>query len=376
MLGKKISAFIGCLVMGLAAEITFSQEPSQADVTSKLKDQKEKLSKVISKEKSLYDELRDYSLRFDEIERQIADLQTQLSRLNALIEKNEARIQDIEAKQKQKQVEMGRLLNRMQRLDDQEVKSFLFQLDSYADFQSSQRAFQTWVEMDRENLVAYQKLLLDLADERSALEEKKQSQARLLTRLDQKREKLAGERRERKKLLALVTNQKVFYQQSIDELREAQKKLSKMFSRYGKNQRSSGFAAMKGKLPVPAKGKVEKRYGSYFDAKLKVKLYHKGVDIRAAHGSPVLSIFDGRVAYADWFSGYGKVVIVDHGSGYFTLYGHLSEIEKKRGDVVVVGDRIGRVGDTGSLRGSYLYFELRNKGLTEDPLPWLDTRSP
>jgi septal ring factor EnvC (AmiA/AmiB activator) len=64
------------------------------------------------------------------------------------------------------------------------------------------------------------------------------------------------------------------------------------------------------------------------------------------------------------------VVIIDHGGGYFTLYAHLSSTLKSVGDLVVVGEPIARVGDTGSLKGAYLYFELRKKGISEDPWPW------
>jgi septal ring factor EnvC (AmiA/AmiB activator) len=83
-------------------------------------------------------------------------------------------------------------------------------------------------------------------------------------------------------------------------------------------------------------------------------------------------VFDGKVVYADWFAGYGKVVILDHDAGYFTLYAHLSEIMVSINQDVTVGDDIGKVGETESLKGPYLYLELREKGVTVNPLPWFD----
>jgi septal ring factor EnvC (AmiA/AmiB activator) len=76
------------------------------------------------------------------------------------------------------------------------------------------------------------------------------------------------------------------------------------------------------------------------------------------------------VVYADRFSGYGRMVIVDHGERYYTIYGHLSEIIKKTGDEVRRGEVLGRVGDSDSLAGSNLYFEIRKDGRSVDPLPW------
>ena len=116
--------------------------------------------------------------------------------------------------------------------------------------------------------------------------------------------------------------------------------------------------------------RIERAYGAYTDQRLQTKVYHKGIDIRVPPKTLVKAVFDGKIAYADWFVGYGKIVIVDHDGEYFTLYAHLSDILKSVGDQVVVGEPIAKVGDTGSLKGAYLYFELRKKGISENPEPW------
>ena len=77
------------------------------------------------------------------------------------------------------------------------------------------------------------------------------------------------------------------------------------------------------------------------------------------------------VRFAGWFRGYGKIVIVDHGDTFFTVFGHLGEIGVAVGDPVRRGDRLGSAGDTGSLAGPRLYFEIRRGGQALDPAPWL-----
>jgi len=82
-------------------------------------------------------------------------------------------------------------------------------------------------------------------------------------------------------------------------------------------------------------------------------------------------VYDGKVVYADWFKGYGQVIIVSHGDNYHTLYGNLSEIFYKRGDIITKGEPIGRVGQSGQSEEPTLYFEIRYKGKPVDPERWL-----
>jgi murein hydrolase activator len=77
------------------------------------------------------------------------------------------------------------------------------------------------------------------------------------------------------------------------------------------------------------------------------------------------------VAYAGWLRGYGNLLILDHGGGYHTLVAHLSSVTPGVGDRVAAGDSVGEVGETGSLKGAYLYFEIRRSGQALDPAPWL-----
>jgi septal ring factor EnvC (AmiA/AmiB activator) len=96
-----------------------------------------------------------------------------------------------------------------------------------------------------------------------------------------------------------------------------------------------------------------------------------GVEIEAERGAPVRAVADGRVLFAGWFRGYGQIVIIDHGERNLTVSGFLDEIAVGAGDAVRRGDAIGAVGDTGSLAGPGLYFEIRREGQPVDPAAWL-----
>jgi len=96
---------------------------------------------------------------------------------------------------------------------------------------------------------------------------------------------------------------------------------------------------------------------------------HKGVDYAARSGTPIRAAGDGRVAFAGWQNGYGRAVILDHGRGYTTLYGHMSKFGKYRtGQRVVQGSVIGYVGASGLASGPHLHYEFRVAGVHRDPL--------
>jgi septal ring factor EnvC (AmiA/AmiB activator) len=98
---------------------------------------------------------------------------------------------------------------------------------------------------------------------------------------------------------------------------------------------------------------------------------HKGIYIEGPSGAEVRSIFPGRVDFSGWLKGYGQVVLINHGSRFFTVSGHLAERFKSEGDMVQAGAVIGLLGETGSLAGPRLYFEIRKEGISLDPLKWL-----
>ena len=99
-----------------------------------------------------------------------------------------------------------------------------------------------------------------------------------------------------------------------------------------------------------------------------------GIDIEAPEGAPIRAVAAGSVAYRGWLKGYGNLLVLDHGDGYHTLYAHASQVLVDEGDQVKVGELIGRVGETGSVEGPRLYFEVRYQGRAEDPGLWLRRR--
>lgn len=134
------------------------------------------------------------------------------------------------------------------------------------------------------------------------------------------------------------------------------------------------FGGLQGGLPWPVEGRLLKPYGRSVHPEFKTVVVNKGVNIGAASGTPIRSVANGMVEYVDWLPGYGKCIIVDHGQGYYSLYAHASAIFPAEGSIVQQGEVLGEVGDTGSLNGSQLYFEIRQGKDSLDPSAWLRSR--
>ena len=132
-----------------------------------------------------------------------------------------------------------------------------------------------------------------------------------------------------------------------------------------------GFASQKGRMSLPVRGEVVETYGKHKHPEFNSYTFSKGLSISAGSGSDIRSIYEGSVIFADYFKGFGNMVIVDHGGGYFSLYAHAAKILKKVGAEVARNEAVATVGDMDSVRGPMLYFEIRHQGKPVDPAGWV-----
>ncbi|MGQ0658824.1 MAG: murein hydrolase activator EnvC family protein [Chromatiales bacterium] len=131
---------------------------------------------------------------------------------------------------------------------------------------------------------------------------------------------------------------------------------------------AKGLGSLKGRLPWPAQGRITRRFGEPVGKDSELTM--RGVFIEAGPGSAVQAVGNGRVVFADWFQGFGLLLIIDHGGDYLSLYGHNQSFNKKTGEAVKTGEIIAAAGDSGGLGASGLYFELRHRGAPQDPAQW------
>jgi len=219
-------------------------------------------------------------------------------------------------------------------------------------------------------------LRADLAKKRSELADQQQVIGAAKTAINREAQK-------KKNLLSSLRREKRTRLRALQEMQAAAQRLEKMLEEIARRalvkpkampslpSTGAGLEALRGRLDWPVHGRVSAPFGKYKHPVFAAEIVRKGIDIDAPIGEDIKAVERGRVVYADRFSGYGNMVIVDHGERYYTIYGHLSEMLKKTGDEVKRGEVLGRAGDSDSLAGSKLYFEIRKDGHSLDPVPWL-----
>ena len=221
------------------------------------------------------------------------------------------------------------------------------------------------LEAHRKNLAAEQSALADLNQQRTALAALQKDATRAKAAVDaavSARNRLIDDLDRRRDLAA----------QYVAELEQAQQALER---RVATTEAASTVAALpirpfRGDLPWPIKGVVTQRFGKVPAGRFGTAIVRNGIEVSAKEGTPVTAVHEGTVAYAAPFTGFGTLVIVDHGRSAFTMYGHLLEAVVSTGTNVSRGTALGTLGQSPS-GGAALYFEVRIDGRPVDPLQWL-----
>lgn len=271
---------------------------------------------------------------------------------------------------------VARELSAAYRLGGQEPLKLLFNLENPDKVGRMLRYYQYMITARSDVLANFKNTLSQLADVEAELLEKQEklqeSHAAFATASDN----LEIELNERKSLLAAITQQAFDEKTRLGTLQLEKRQLEKLLAKLEENIRNlsipsdTPFVTQRGKLPWPVTGTVAHSFG----ATRNTSLAWSGWLLNAQEARPVKAIHYGRVVFSDYLRGHGLMLIVDHGGGYLSLYAHNQMLLKEIGDWVTAGEEIARVGKTGGLQQSALYFEIRHKGKPVDPKTWLQPR--
>jgi septal ring factor EnvC (AmiA/AmiB activator) len=368
----------GVLVAQTDGDPLLSRQRELRELKTEMEKNRAEITRLQSKEKKLGE--LDARLRRDRemTARYIAELEQQ----------ERALLRDLSERQEQLDSRMGehdhtaqllrRRLRTYQRVQRPHAAELLLSSRSFAELFARGARLARAIQRDRADLVWLREQGEDLARETSMLEsrrrgletlqEEKLREQRNLERRSQKaREEIDGVRKER-----------TGFEQRQEELAKAEERIQGIIARLEEQMRAGadadagpGLAGKQGKLRWPAQGEVVGRFGFDVHPRFKTKVPNKGIDIGAAGGTPVVAIAGGIVEFVDWLSGYGRCVILNHGDGYYTLYAHCARVLVGQGAKVGEGQQIAEVGDTDSVKGTCLHFEIRHREKAVDPLEWL-----
>ena len=355
-----------------------------------LREQRAKAAEARKKESSLLAEL-------EEIDRTLARKKADVAQLDQRIARTQAEIGglrgDIRRLEGQKAVQQLALATRLRAMYKIQLQGgalpIVFGGDDPVERATLLRHLTTLATVDARLIQEYLVTSAGLGERKSREEARRAELQSLRGEAERERAEMDLEATKRRDLLARVRDEGAYHERMVGELTEASRRLQALIQSLQEKQRRAarggpappkpgappvGFGTLRGELPWPTQGRLVASYGAQIHPRFGTRTFRNGIDIEAGEGTAITSVYAGRVVYTGWFKGYGNLVILDHGSEYYTLYAHLAEIGVQEGEDVRQGQRIGTVGDTGSLTGPRLYFEVRYQGKPQDPEQWLRQR--
>lgn len=363
----------------LNEQTNMTLEEQYQDVKNKIEESNSKLEYVeseltttLQKIQELNASIEQYQAEYDELNNQIAELESQIATTDLELEELETKYQKKENLLKKRTVALYEAGNTT-------YLDVLLSSGNIIDFISNYYLLAQIIEYDTE-------LMDEIEQERKIIEIRKAQQEKKKTDL-----KVAKAKANQMHILmennimlqesysATLTEEEQNLQAQIEQYKAEQEEIERQIQ--AAIQWSGAFAIQftGGVMvwPVGVEGTyITSSYGTRLHPIQGVYAYHDGIDIgNAGFGAPVIAAADGVVTYAGTLGGYGNCVMINHGNGIVTLYGHGQEITTTLGTVVKQGDIIMTVGSTGNSTGPHLHFEVRKNGTAVDPIPYLKGES-
>jgi septal ring factor EnvC (AmiA/AmiB activator) len=349
-------------------------------INGEIRDLKARLEAEARKESSILSSLAKININKSIVERELAAQNVELERGRAEMAAIQANIRTLRAGVDRERESIERTVVTLYKFGRLDFFQFLLQARDIETYASESKHLSLLARGQDRVLAGYVASLDELRAAEAALESKQTDLAAMTRAAKLKRQELETEARKNSTLVEEIRKNKATYQQTLQELSESAEELQRLLDKIIRQEWSLPAAwvplyEQRGRLPWPLEGRVITAFGFEKNPNFNTVVMNKGVEIAPAQGKTlVLAIHPGKVVFADYFQGYGNLLIVDHGMTYYTLYGHCSEFLAAVGDMVRAGQPLAVVGDTGSLKGECLYFEIRYKTKALDPLQWLRRR--
>ena len=334
---------------------------------------RQRLEQAKKRERSVLEDLDHVGRSLTTIEAELRKQHQRMRQTESEIRRVEHEISVIEEELEKERAWLKRRLQAMQRYG--QSGDILFLLAATDDLAALVRR---WKYLER-IAMKDRKVIEEFAENLRSLDRKEKQLQGLRAELKKSQERLkpieaslSDSKRDKEFILASVRKEKASHEKLLKELQEASKRLLDVLRKLEEKDtyEAKGFSGLRGHLIWPVNGKVAIPYGSQRDPKFNTPVFRNGIYIKSDEDS-VKAVYAGKVVFADWFKGYGNLVIINHGEGYHTLYGNLSETFLKVGDIIKIKDAVGKVGESGIVNAPSLYFEVRYKGKPLDPMQWL-----
>src|SRR2546428_53669 len=359
------------------------------ETQNQLKQEREKAAEARRRETSLLAEIEDTERRLAQKQRDVARLDDRIKRAQAEVAALRGDITRLESYRAEQEEVFGRRLRTIYKIHAQgAVLPVILSGESPVQRAATIKHLGSLAALDARMIQEYRVTSDRLADRKEREEARRNELASLRAEAKKEQAEVDREAAKRRQLLAKVRDERAYHERMVGELSEAARRLEAFIRDLQAKQRRVakapppadgtpprvGFGSLRGRLPWPTEGRIVAAFGPQVHPRFGTRTFRNGVDIEAQEGTEVSAVYTGSVVYTGWFKGYGNLIILDHANDYFTLYAHIADILVKEADEVRQAQRIGTVGDTGSLTGPSLYFEVRYQSKPQDPAEWLRQR--
>jgi septal ring factor EnvC (AmiA/AmiB activator) len=324
---------------------------------------------------------REWQRELKSTDQAVANAATRLQRVSEALEALEVEMAELaterellEDKRQHQAARIGEHLAAAYRLSGEDFIKLLLNQEDPEQLDRMVRYHQYFSEARGSSLAGYADTLADIAVVEREREARQADLVDQQTTLEADRATLVERRHDREKLLASLDVELKNKTAQKDALVADQARLESLIeelARLAQALDGTSFKTAKGKLPWPIAGPVRNAFGQ---SRAGGNMRWQGIFINATEGNKVAAIHRGRVAFADWLRGFGLLTIIDHGSGFMSLYGNADVLYKQPGDWVEGGETIASAGKSGGQTQSGVYFEIRSEGRPRDPISWLVKR--
>ncbi|MFW6160167.1 MAG: murein hydrolase activator EnvC family protein [Acidobacteriota bacterium] len=364
--------------------LIFSQETSDyqkklTELAREIAELKEKIKKEEGKKSTLLSEMDKIGFKKKLLQSEISVLNTRMGQANLELSKIESQIPGLKKELDKENKAITLTLQTIYKYGRPDFLELLFKADDLNQVIGSSKQLHLLVQHQENLITRYLNTLQELQQKEKALEEKKQEIVKLIEQTGMKKKELEAQEKERRQLIQRIERNKKTFLQTLEELNAQAEQLRLLIEKLQKKEIELPYHLIplyekKGKLPWPISGKVISRFGLQRHPRFNTVTMNNGIEVSVPENSVINAIHDGSVVYKDYFQGYGNLIILDHGLTYYSLYGHCSEFLVKKGAFVRTGQPIALTGESGSMVGPAMYFELRFKTKPLDPLQWLEKR--
>lgn len=381
--GLQLAMLLAALL--LAASAAWAAQSNPARTEADLQQLRERIARLqrqtqqddVQKNR-LSRELRDAELSVARAQRELGKVRTERSERTAAREKLAAERAEREAQRSRAQADLATQVRAAYMMGRNEPLKLLLNQRDPAQFG---RNLAYYGYLGRERAVKVNLITENIAQIDELTRQIEAEDAELSVLEDQRKGRLAEvekARKQRGRVLASLQTESRNRGAQLKRLQQQEQQMERLLTRLRREadavpyDPNNPFAQLRGRLSWPVAGRVEMAFGATVAGNLR----SNGIHIAADRGTSVRAIHEGRVEYADWLSGRGLLIILNHGNGYRSLYAHNEQLLKEVGTVVKAGDAIATAGDSGGRSSPGLYFEIRREGKPVDPRGWFRTPAP